>query len=162
HIVDVRQIGRDLDVSYLIEGSHQRAGTRVRVSAQLIDARTGAYLWADQFDAEQTDALDLQDNIVTRLARAIQIELAIVEAKRISREKSTPADAEELARRGEAVFLRYGPNRQEAESGYELCERALAADPHNARALSILAEKFATRVTASQSIDRDADIRRAE
>jgi tetratricopeptide (TPR) repeat protein len=62
---------------------------------------------------------------------------------------------------GEAIFLSYGPNREEAEAGFELCERALALDSHNVRALSILAEKFATRVTALQSIDRDADIRRA-
>jgi adenylate cyclase len=87
--------------------------------------------------------------------------LTAFEAARISREKATDDDAEDLARRGEAIFLRYGPNREEAEAGYELCERALAIDPRNVRALSILAEKFATRVTAAQSVDRDADVRRA-
>jgi adenylate cyclase len=159
HAVDVRQIGRELDVRYMLAGRCQHAGKRVRVSAQLIDARTGAHLWADQFDTSRTELLDLQDNIVTRLARAIQIELAALEATRISRAQPTRADAEGLARRGEAVFLKYGPNRDETESGYELCERALAVDPANARALSILAEKFATRVTASQSVDRDGDMR---
>jgi len=59
------------------------------------------------------------------------------------------------------VYLRYGPNRKETESAYELCERALAVDPRNVRALSILAEKFSTRVTTAQSTDPDADIRRA-
>jgi cytochrome c-type biogenesis protein CcmH/NrfG len=57
------------------------------------------------------------------------------------------------AGRGEAVYLRYGPNREETESAYELCERALAVDSRNVRALSILAEKFSTRVTTAQSID---------
>jgi TolB-like protein/cytochrome c-type biogenesis protein CcmH/NrfG len=159
---DARQIGRELNVRYLLAGSHQHARERVRVSARLIDARTGAHLWADQFDTDRTELLDLQDIIVTRLARMIQIELAALEAARISQAKPTRADAEALARRGEAVFLKYGPNRAEAESGYELCERALAVDPSNARALSILAEKFATRITASQSHDRDNDLRRAE
>jgi TolB-like protein len=158
---DARQIGRELGVRYLIEGSHLRGGTRDRISAQLISAETGAHLWADQFDADRTDLLDLLDEVVTRLARAIQIELAKLEAARISRAKQPTVDSEDLARSGEAIFLRYGPNRDEAESSYQFCERAIAADPRNARALSILAEKFATRVTASQSTDRDADLRRA-
>jgi adenylate cyclase len=159
--VDVRQIGRELGVRYVVAGSHQHSSKRARVSAQLIDAETGAHLWADQFDAERTDLLDLLDEIVTRLARAIQIELARIEAARISRIRQTSVDPDDLARSGEAIFLRYGPNRDEAETGYEFCERAITADPHNARALSILAEKYATRVTASQSTDRDADLRRA-
>jgi TolB-like protein len=159
--LDIRQIGRELGVRYVIEGSHQHSGTRARVSAQLIDAQTGSHLWADQFIADRTELLDLLDGIVTRLARAIQIELAKLEAARILRSKHASINPEDLARRGEAIFLRHGPNRDEAESGYELCERAIAADPCNARALSILAEKFATRVTASQSTDRDADLRRA-
>jgi tetratricopeptide (TPR) repeat protein len=121
----------------------------------------GAHLWADQFDARLTDLLDMQDDIVTRLARTIHIELAALEAARILRQQATDDDADDLARRGEAIFLRYGPNREEAEAGYKLCERALALDSHNVRALSILAEKFATRVTALQSTDRDADVRRA-
>ena len=159
---DARQIGRALNASYLLAGSHQHVRERVRVSARLIDACTGAHLWTEQFDTDRTDMLDLQDIIVTRLARIIQIELAALEAARISQAKPTRADAEALARRGEAVFLKYGPNREEVVSGYELCERALAVDPSNARALSILAEKFATRITASQSDNRDSDFQRAE
>jgi len=159
--LDIRQIGAELGVRYVIEGSHHHSGTRARVSAQLIDAQTGAHLWADQFNAHRTDLLDLLDDIVTRLARAIQIELSKQEASRISRSEHAGISSEDLARRGEAIFLRYGPNREEAESGYQLCECAIAADPSNARALSILAEKFATRVTASQSTDRDTDLRSA-
>jgi TolB-like protein/Tfp pilus assembly protein PilF len=159
--VDVRQIGRELDVRYALEGSLQPGGARMRVSVQLIDTRTGAYLWMDQFDADRTDPLDLQDNTVTRLARGIQIELAALEATRISEARPIRTDADALARRSEAVYLRYGPNREETESAYELCERALAVDPHNVRALSILAEKFSTRVTTAQSINPNADIGRA-
>src|SRR5262249_33124360 len=148
-------------VRYLLDGCLQWGATRVRVSAQLIEARTGAHLWADQFDTDRTDVLDLQDNIVTRLTRSIQIELVAREAARVTFATPARVDADGLARRGEAVFLKYGPNREETEPAYELCARALALDPCNARALSILAEKFATRVTASQSVDRDDDMRRA-
>ena len=76
--------------------------------------------------------------------------------------RGTAGDAEELALRGEAIFARYGTARGEAEAGYYLCERALALDHGNIRALSILAEKHATRVTAMQTTDREADIARAE
>jgi adenylate cyclase len=158
---DVRLVGRELGVRCVVQGSQQLGGTRLRVTARLVDTESGAHLWVDQFDADHTDPLDMQDGIITRLARSIHIELTALEAARISRVRPTSADAEDLARRGEAALLRYGPNREEADEGYKLCERALALDPRNVRALSILAEKFATRVTASQSDDREADIRRA-
>ena len=145
--IDARRMGQKLGVRYVLEGSQQRGGTRMRVNARLVDARTGAHIWADQFDARLTDQLDMQDDIVTRLARTIHIELTALEAARISREQTTDDDADDLSRRGEAIFLRYGPNREETEAGYELCERALAVDPLSVRALSILAEKFATEFT---------------
>jgi len=71
-------------------------------------------------------------------------------------------DAEDLALEGEAIYLRYGPSRRESEIAFGLCERALAIDPNNVRALGILAERSTTRVTGMQSIDRDADIRRSD
>ena len=81
---DARQVGRELGVRYVLEGSEQHTGGRVRVSAQLIDVDTGAHLWADRFDADRADLLQLQDDIVTRLARTLQIELASVEAARVA------------------------------------------------------------------------------
>ena len=160
--VDARQVGRELGVRYVLEGSEQHGGDRVRVSTQLIDVETGAHLWADRFDADQADLLQMQDDIVTRLARAVQIELAAVEAARISRTRSADVGAEELALRAEAIFLRYGPSRKQSEAAFDFCERALEIDPNNVRALSVLAERYATRVTGMQSADREADIRFAE
>jgi TolB-like protein len=160
--MDARQVGRELRVRYVLEGSEQHSGGRVRVSAQLIDVETGAHLWADRFDADQADLLQMQDDIVTRLARALQIELAAVEAARVSHTRSTDAGAESLALRAEAIFLRYGPSRAQSEAAYDLCEQALQIGPNNVRALSILVEKYATRVTGMQSLNREADIRRAE
>jgi TolB-like protein/Tfp pilus assembly protein PilF len=160
--VDVRQIGQALGVRYVLEGSEQHTNARVRVSAQLIDVDTGAHLWADQFDADRADLLQMQDDIVTRLARALQIELAAVEAARIPWMHQSNPTAEDLALRGEAIFLRYGPSRDELDEAFDLCERALDIDPSNVRALSILAERYATRLTGMQSTDREADVRCAD
>ena len=159
---NVGRIGRELRVRYILEGSEQHSEARLRVSARLIDARTGAHLWADQFDADRTDPLQMQEAIVTRLARGLQIELLTAEAARSSRARCGVAAAEELALRGEAMLLRHAAARDEAEVSYGLCERALQIDPSNARALSILAERYATRVTALQSVNRDDDTRRAD
>ena len=160
--VDVRQIGRELNVRYVLEGSEQHTGSLVRVSAQLIDVDTGAHLWAERFDAGYVDLLQAQDEIVTRLARALQIELTVLESARNSPGATEGHKAEDFALAGEAIYLRCGPSRRESEQGFQLCERALAIDPNNVRALGILAERTTMRVTGMQSIDRDADIRRSE
>jgi adenylate cyclase len=137
--IDIKQIGKELGVRYALEGSAQKSGTRVRVDAQLIDTETGAHLWADQFDADQADILAMQDEIVTRLARALQIELTTAEASRVARAHPENPDAEELALQCEADYLRIGLSRTEMLPGYRLCEQALAIDSRNVRALVILA-----------------------
>lgn len=149
---DVRQIGKELGVRYALEGSFQLARERARVSAQLIDVESGAHIWADRFDADPADPLQMQDDVVTRLARALQIELMRVESAR------TAPDGDALSLRGEAIFLRYGPSRAESEEAYALCEQALKMKSDDVRALSVLAEKYATRVTGMQSTDRGGDI----
>lgn len=159
---DVRRIGRELGVRYVLEGSEQRTATRVRVNVRLVDAASGAHVWADQFDVDSGDLFQMQDLIVTRLARALHIELAEVDAARVMQARSTPADADDLALRAEAIFLRYGANRPETESAHALCEQVLEADRNNLRALCILAMKFAFRITSAQSTDFDGDMRYAE
>ncbi len=159
--MDVKQIGRELGVRYVLEGSAQKSGTRVRVDAQLIDAVTGAHLWADQFDAEQTDLLTMQDEIVTRLARALQVELTEAEASRVARTHPENPDAEELALQCEAVYLRFGNLRKEMLPAYALCEQALQIDNRNVRALVILALRLIVRVYNLQSADPQADRHRA-
>jgi adenylate cyclase len=159
--VDVKQIGRELGVRYVLEGS-QQGGNRVRVSAQLIDAATGAHLWADRFDADRADLLEMQDEIVTRLSRALQVRLVEVDAARVARTQPGDLDAEDLAMRCEAVLVNSQPGSDEEEGGYNLCERALQRDQNNARALVNLSFKFIDRVLSVQSLDRDADIRRAD
>jgi adenylate cyclase len=160
--VDVKQIGRELGVRYVLEGSQQQSTKRVRVSAQLIDAATGAHLWADQFDADRADLLEMQDEIVTRLSRALQVQLVEVDAARVTRTRPEDLDAEDLAMRCEAILVNTQTGSDEEERGYNLCERALQRDEHNVKALVNLSFKFINPVLTVQSQDREADIRRAD
>jgi adenylate cyclase len=160
--MDVKQIGKELGVRYVLEGSAQKSGTRVRVDAQLINAATGAHLWADQFDADETDLLTMQDEIVTRLARALQVELTEAEASRVARAHPENPDAEELALQCEAAYLRFGSLRKEMLPAYALCERALQIDNRNVRALAVLALRLVVRVRNQQSVDPQADGVRAD
>ena len=160
--MDVKQIGKELGVRYVLEGSAQKSGTHVRVDAQLIDAVTGAHLWADQFDADETDLLTMQDEIVTRLARALQVELTAAEASRVARAHPENPDAEELALQCEAAYLRLGLQRKEMLPAYALCEQALRIDNRNVRALAILALKLSVQVFNLQSVDPQADRLRAD
>jgi adenylate cyclase len=159
--VDVKQIAQDLGVRYVLEGSEQQGGNRMRVNAQLISAETAAHLWADQFDTDRADLLTMQDEIVTRLARALQIQLVEVDAARVDRTHPGNLDAEDLAMRCEVVLVnsRSGANE---ESGYSLCEHALRLDERNVRALVDLSFKFISRVIGVQSTDRESDIRKAD
>jgi adenylate cyclase len=161
--IDVKQIARDLGVRYVLEGSEQQGGNRIRVSAQLISADTGAHLWADQFDTDRADLLTTQDEIVTRLARALEIEISAIEAARIKRTRPGDQAAEDLALRCQAG-VNNGPSLGTAErdAAYDLCERALQIDGRNVLALSIAAYKYALLATSGLSADRQADIRQGE
>ena len=95
--IDAKAIGKDLGVRYVLEGSVQPSGDRMRVNAQLIDAGSGAHLWAEQFDTPRADLLQMQDAIVTHLARAIDFQLTEAEAARLKRTPAANPDAEDLA-----------------------------------------------------------------
>jgi TolB-like protein/class 3 adenylate cyclase/Tfp pilus assembly protein PilF len=140
--VDAKSIGKELGVRYVLEGSVLPTGDQVRVNAQLIDADSGAHLWVDQFDTPRADLLKMQDEIVIRLARALQLQLAEAEAARSNRTPAANPDAEDLALQCWGVAEKNGYIGKEAEAGYPLCERALAIDPSNVRALTILSIKY--------------------
>jgi TolB-like protein/class 3 adenylate cyclase/Tfp pilus assembly protein PilF len=135
--VDVRQIGRELGVRYVLEGSVRRMGGTVRVNAQLIDAGTGAHLWVEQMDVDQS-ALALQDNfgIANRLARMLSVELVNAEGRRAQR---TDPDAMDLTMRGWSV-LNGGPNKEDVQRAVGLFEDALRIDPENSQARVGLAQ----------------------
>jgi adenylate cyclase len=137
--VDARQVGRELGVRYVLEGSVRRMGGTVRVNAQLIDAGTGAHLWAEQMDVDQSTLARLQDNlgIANRLARMLSVELVNVEGRRAPR---ADPDAVDLTMRGWSV-LNGGPtNRDDVQRSVALFEEALRIDPANGQALVGLAQ----------------------
>ena len=130
--VDLKQIGRELNVRYVLEGSVQRGGNRMRVNVQLIDAETGNHLWAERFDKPLADLFDMQDEIVARLANALNAQLVAAEARRA--EQAPNPDSMDLYFQGLAWFNkgRAPDNLAQARSFFD---RALAADPDNVDAL---------------------------
>ena len=101
---DVKQIGRELGVRYVIEGSVRRAGDQVQVNVQLIDAESGAHVWADRFDTSRANLAEAQSEITGRLARSLNLELVEVAGRRIEQEKAANPDARDLVMRGWARF----------------------------------------------------------
>ena len=160
--VDAKAIGKDLGVRYVLEGSVQPSGDQVRVNAQLIDADSGAHLWAEQFDTPRADLLQTQDEIVTHLARAMDIQLTEAEAARLKRTPAANPDAEDLALQCQAAVEKAGFLGKEADAGYPLCEQALRVDPNNVHALWVLAIKFHMPVNMGTSTDPKADLKRAD
>ena len=129
---DVRQVGRELNVRYVLEGSVQRSGKRLRVNVQLIDAETGNQLWAERFDKAVIDLFDLQDEIVARLANTLDAQLMAAEARRA--ERSLYPDAIELCFQGRACLNR-GISPEQLAHARGFFGRALALDPANIEAL---------------------------
>ena len=119
----------------------------MRVNAQLIDAELGAHLWAEKFDTARGDLLDMQDEIVTRVARALHIKLSAVEAARLNYLRPKDQDADMLAMQAESEFLAHGVTGGVRMVAYmRLCEQVLERDPNNIRALTILGLALAVGV----------------
>jgi TolB-like protein/class 3 adenylate cyclase len=129
--VDLKQIGRDLNVRYVLEGSVQRGANRLRVNVQLIDAETGNHLWAERFDKPLADLFDMQDEIVARLARQLDAELVAAEARRA--ERSPHPDSIDLYFQGVA-WMNKGASPEYLAQARGFFERALGLDPANIEA----------------------------
>src|SRR5271165_3861439 len=135
--VDARDIGRELGVRYVLEGSVQRDQNRVRVNAQLIDAGSGAHLWADRFEEDVADLFKLQDQVVARLTNSLGYELVRTEAEKDARSKSP--DAVDLTMRGWALVWQEQQQQRTKENNNAaeaLFEQALKIDPNDADALA--------------------------
>lgn len=156
---DVRQIGRELNVRYVLEGSVQRSGNRLRINVQLIDARTGNHLWADRFDKPAAGLFEMQDEIVSRLANALDAELVEVEARRA--EHSLHPDAMDLYFQGRACWNK-GMAPEHLALAADFFERALVLDDGNADALVGRATVLATIAGSFASDDRPAQLAAAE
>ena len=160
--IDAKAIGKDLGVRYVLEGSVQPSGDRMRVNAQLIDAGSGAHLWAEQFDTPRADLLQTQDAIVARLANTLDFQLIYAEGARVNRTPAANRDAEDLALQCSAGQFKAGPIGKEADAAYALCEQALAIDPNNVRALTALGNKFWLPAALGLSSDPKGDFERAD
>ena len=160
--VDAKAIGKDLGVRYVLEGSVQPSGDKMRVNAQLIDASSGAHLWAEQFDTPRADLLQTQDAIVARLANNLDFQLTEAEAARLKRTTVANSDAEDLALQCAAGQWKAGSIGKEADAAYALCEQALAIDPNNVRALTALGWKFIWLAQVGGSGDPKGDLERAD
>ena len=130
--VALKQIGRELNVRYVLEGSVQRGANRMRVSVQLIDAENGNHLWAERFDKPLADLFDMQDEIVARLANALDSQLVVAEARRS--ERGLNPNSMDLWFQGRSWWNK-GITPSNLATARHLYERALALDPANVRAL---------------------------
>jgi adenylate cyclase len=165
--IDVKQIGRDLGVRYVLEGSVRRTGDQVRVNAQLIDAESGTHLWADQFDTNRANLAQAQSEITGRLAWTLNIELISDAGHRIEHEDTIDPDARDLVMRGWAWWYRPSSMAiyQEALRAFE---HALELDPRSADARSGIARVLVGRVaniwnsTSFQQESVQKDLARAE
>jgi len=131
--IGVKQIARQLDVRYVLEGSVQRGGSRLRVNVQLIDAESGDHLWAERFDKPIADLFDMQDEVVARLASSLNAEIVKAEARRA--ERAPNPDAMDFYFRGRA-WQNKGYSLRHLDEALVFYERALALDPENVDALA--------------------------
>jgi len=159
--VDVRQMGRELGVHYVLEGSVRRLGERVQVNVQLIEAESGAHAWADRFDTDRRDVAEAQSEIIGRLARSLNFELLRDARRRIDEERAADPDVRDRVMRAWALF--YGPgfpaNQKEAVREFE---RALEIDPRSIDARLGIARIVVGMVGDGLSNDVQGDLARVE
>jgi adenylate cyclase len=134
--VDVKQVGRELGVRYVLEGSVRKAGGRVRIAAQLIDATTGAHLWADRFDGSLEDVFELQDKVASSVAGVIEPALQAAETARLANRPTADLTAYDLYLRAHAMVW---SSARQAPEALRLMEQAIARDPRYGPALALAA-----------------------
>jgi adenylate cyclase len=125
--VDAKQVGRELGVRYVLEGSVRPTGDRVRINVQLIDAENGAHLWANRFDTDRADLAEAQNEITGRLARTLNLELMSVADRRIEQERVVDHDARDVVMRGWALYYR-SPSPASRREAKRIFEHALELD----------------------------------
>jgi TolB-like protein/class 3 adenylate cyclase len=152
--IEVKQVGRELGVRYVLEGSVRKAGQRVRITGQLIDALTGTHLWADRFDGSLEDIFELQDKVATSVAGVIEPTLQAAETARSARRPTADLTAYDLYLR--AYAMRMSSARQIPEA-LQLFEQAIARDPHYGPALAWAAHCCHRLLLDNRSENRKAD-----
>jgi TolB-like protein len=141
--VDVRQVGRELGVRYVLEGSVRRSGNRLRFVGQLVDATTGAHIWADRFDGELSEVFDLQDRFTESVVAAIGPQLQLAEIERLRHKPAAHLDAYDLLLRAHQLEYEYTP--ESLAAAIEHVRRALSIDPSYAPAMALGAHCYTQR-----------------
>jgi adenylate cyclase len=157
--VDIKQVARDLGVRYVLEGSVRKSGNRIRITGQLIDAASGAHLWADRYDGALEDVFELQDQVASSVVGAIAPSVTRAEIERASRKPPGSLDAYDYWLRGRAAQFQL--TREGQEDAVCLYEQAIKLDPQFALARSSLGNALSVRSIFGWSKDRAADASRA-
>ena len=168
---DLRTIGEELRVTTLLEGSVRRAGNRLRITAQLIEAVTDRHLWAESYDREMEDIFEIQSDVAQQIAAALEVQMAPEEKKRIEQKPTENLTAYDFYLKGRDYYNRY--RKQDNENAIELFQRAIDLDPNFALAYAGMGDAYAQRVQAfgfgpewldksiemsQQAIDLNADL----
>ena len=136
---DIRNVGRELGVRSVLEGSIRRAGNRVRITAQLIDAATGGHIWAERYDRDMTDIFAVQDEVTRHIVEALRVKLSPGEAARIAETPTDKPEAHDLILRARQLLLGNTSSRETFDLVVSLLNRAIDLDPNYAEAYSGLA-----------------------
>jgi TolB-like protein/Flp pilus assembly protein TadD len=157
--VDIKQVARDLGVRYVLEGSVRKSGNRIRIAGQLIDAASGAHLWADRYDGALEDVFELQDQVAASVVGAIAPSVTQAEIERAKRKPTSSLDAYDYHLR--ALAAHWERRRDATEQAIGLFEQAIALDPQFAPAYAGLAATFQQRTIWRWSTDPAADASQA-
>jgi TolB-like protein len=158
--MDVKQVGRELGVRYVLEGSVRKAGNRVRITGQLIDAETGAHLWADRFDGTLKDIFDLQDQVTSSVVGAIAPKLEQAEIERAKHKPTESLDAYDYYLRGMAAVHRW--TREGSEEALSMFGQAIKLDPDFASAYGMAARSYSQRKVAGWMLEPVKETAEAE
>ena len=157
--VDIKQVAQDLGVRYVLEGSVRKSGNRIRIAGQLIDAASGAHLWADRYDGALEDVFELQDQVAASVVGAIAPSVTQAEIERAKRKPTSSLDAYDYHLR--ALAAHWERTRDATEQAIGLFEQAIALDPQFALAYALLAATLNQRRVWGWSTDPAADTSRA-
>ncbi len=158
--LDPRQIRRDLGVRYMLSGSVRRAGTKVRLSAELADCESGTTIWSDRLAGEAADLFDLQDELSAKVVATITPQVQEAELRRVLRKRPERMDAYEYVLRGLDLLYRFDDDQ--FVQAMPMFQRAMELDPSYATAHALAADWYSVRINQGLSPDPDADFREAE
>ncbi|HYA07056.1 MAG TPA: adenylate/guanylate cyclase domain-containing protein [Xanthobacteraceae bacterium] len=160
--VDVRTVGRDLGVRSVLEGSIRRAGNRVRITAQLIDAASGGHIWAERYDRDLTDIFAVQDDVTRRIVDALKVTLSPADKARLAETEKSNIDAYDCVLRGREIMLGKEKTRKTFEESVAFFKKALALDPNYSLAYACLGFAYNFDYQNRWSDDPDGSLRLAK